>query len=64
MTVEVLPAASAARRTLLVTSAIHVTNDACFALLYPLLPFIAADLHLSFVQIGMVKASFSPRRAT
>lgn len=59
MTVEVLPIASAARRTLLVTSAIHVTNDACFALLYPLLPFIAANLHLSYTQIGMVKASFS-----
>ncbi len=59
MTVSVLPVASAARRTLLVTSAIHVMNDACFALLYPLLPFIAADLHLSYTQIGMVKASFS-----
>ncbi|MDQ2785379.1 MAG: MFS transporter [Chloroflexota bacterium] len=59
MTVEVLPVASAARRTLLVTSVIHVMNDACFALLYPLLPFIAADLHLSYAQIGMVKASFS-----
>ncbi len=59
MTVEVLPVAHAARRTLLVTSAIHVMNDACFALLYPLLPFIAADLHLSYTQIGMVKASFA-----
>jgi MFS transporter, FSR family, fosmidomycin resistance protein len=59
MTVEVLPVASAARRTLLVTSAIHVSNDACFALLYPLLPFIAADLHLSYTQIGLIKASFS-----
>ncbi len=59
MTVEVLPVASTARRTLLVTSVIHVMNDACFALLYPLLPFIAADLHLSYTQIGMVKASFS-----
>ncbi len=59
MAVEVLPVASAARRTLLVTSAIHVSNDACFALLYPLLPFIAADLHLSYTQIGLIKASFS-----
>jgi MFS family permease len=59
MTVSVLSVAPAARRTLLTTSAIHVTNDACFALLYPLLPFIAADLHLSYTQIGMVKASFT-----
>lgn len=59
MTVEVRPVAQSARRTLLVTSAIHVMNDACFALLYPLLPFIAADLHLSYAQIGMVKASFA-----
>ncbi|MHB8645848.1 MAG: MFS transporter [Thermomicrobiales bacterium] len=59
MILDVHPTASAARRTLLVTSAIHVSNDACFALLYPLLPFIAADFHLSYTQVGMVKASFS-----
>jgi MFS transporter, FSR family, fosmidomycin resistance protein len=44
---------------LLTTSAIHLTNDACFALLYPLLPFIAADLNLSYTQVGLLKATFS-----
>lgn len=47
------------RPLLLTTSAIHLTNDACFALLYPLLPFISADLGLSYTQVGMLKASFS-----
>lgn len=49
----------AGRSVLLTTSAIHLTNDACFALLYPLLPFIAADLELSYTQVGLLKATFS-----
>ena len=44
---------------LVTTSAIHLTNDACFSLLYPLLPFIAADLGLSYTETGMLKATFS-----
>jgi MFS transporter, FSR family, fosmidomycin resistance protein len=44
---------------LVTTSAVHLTNDACFALLYPLLPFIAADLGLSYTETGMLKATFS-----
>lgn len=54
-----LPVRETTRRVLLVTSLIHLTNDACFALLYPLLPLIAADLHLSYTQIGLLKASFA-----
>ena len=46
-------------RILFATSAIHVSNDACFALLYPLLPFVAADLDLSYTQVGLIKAAFS-----
>lgn len=53
------PAQATNRRLLLVTSLVHLTNDACFALLYPLLPLIAADLHLSYAQIGLLKASFA-----
>ncbi|HUG17017.1 MAG TPA: MFS transporter [Thermomicrobiales bacterium] len=49
----------AGRPVLLTTSAIHVANDACFALLYPLLPFIAADLNLSYTEVGLLKATFS-----
>lgn len=47
------------RGTLISASAIHLTNDACFALLYPLLPFIAEDLELSYTQVGLLKATFS-----
>jgi MFS transporter, FSR family, fosmidomycin resistance protein len=47
------------RRILVATSAVHLTNDACFALLYPLLPFIASDLGLSYAQVGLLKATFS-----
>lgn len=44
---------------LVTTSVVHLTNDACFALLYPLLPFIADDLGLSYTETGMLKATFS-----
>ncbi len=48
------------RNKLLVsTSVVHLSNDACFALLYPLLPFIADDLDLSLTEVGLLKASFS-----
>lgn len=40
-------------------SAVHLVNDACFSVLYPLLPFIAADLGLSLTQVGLLKASYS-----
>jgi MFS transporter, FSR family, fosmidomycin resistance protein len=44
---------------LVTASVVHMTNDACFSLLYPLLPFIAADLGLSYTETGMLKATFS-----
>lgn len=48
------------RNSLLVSaSAVHLANDACFALLYPLLPFISDDLGLSYAQVGLLKATFS-----
>lgn len=50
---------TAGRSTLITASAVHLTNDACFALLYPLLPFIAEDLELSYTQVGLLKATFS-----
>lgn len=53
------PVQTTTRRVLLVTSLVHLTNDACFALLYPLLPLIAADLHLSYAQVGLLKASYA-----
>src|SRR5437588_12636829 len=47
------------RRILVVTAAIHATNDACFALLFPLLPLIASDFHLSYVQVGLLRTAFT-----
>jgi MFS transporter, FSR family, fosmidomycin resistance protein len=47
------------RRLLGAASILHLSNDACFALLYPLLPFIASDLGLSYAEVGLVKAVFS-----
>jgi MFS transporter, FSR family, fosmidomycin resistance protein len=44
---------------LLVASALHVCNDAFFAVLYPVLPFIAAELGLSYSQVGLIKTVFS-----
>ncbi len=41
------------------TSVVHLLNDACFAILYPLLPLIAADLGLSYAQVGLIKTAFS-----
>jgi MFS family permease len=40
-------------------SAMHVVNDALFAGLYPLLPLVAADLALSYAQVGAIKTVFT-----
>ena len=56
----VRPAArSTSQRVLATTSVVHLLNDACFAILYPLLPLIAADLGLSYAQVGLIKTAFS-----
>src|SRR5947209_4585016 len=47
------------RRVLIVTSVIHATNDACFALLFPLLPLIAHDFHLSYAEVGLLRTAFT-----
>jgi len=46
-------------RVLFAAAALHVCNDAFFAVLYPLLPFIAAELALSYAEVGLVKAAFT-----
>ena len=40
-------------------SSMHAINDALFAGLYPLLPLLAADLSLSYGEVGAVKTAFS-----
>lgn len=37
-------------------SAMHAVSDALFAGVYPLLPLVAVDLHLSYGEVGAVKA--------
>lgn len=45
--------------TLWTCSSLHTVNDAFFAVIYPLLPLLAAELHLSYAEVGLVKTSFS-----
>ena len=46
-------------RQLAACAAMHVVNDALFAGLYPLLPLVAADLRLSYAQVGAIKTVYS-----
>src|ERR1700687_3770574 len=46
-------------RVLLAAASVHACNDAFFYVLYPLLPFIAAELGLSYAEIGLVNAAFA-----
>lgn len=47
------------RGQLVAIAGMHVVNDGLFAGMYPLLPLIAADLALSYAQIGALKTAFS-----
>jgi MFS family permease len=47
------------RRALAFGSITHVWSDAFFALLHPLLPFIALDLNLTYSQSGLLKGIFA-----
>lgn len=40
-------------------SAMHVVNDGLFVGIYPLLPLVAADLSLSYAQVGLLKTAYS-----
>jgi FSR family fosmidomycin resistance protein-like MFS transporter len=40
-------------------SAMHVVNDGLFVGIYPLLPLVAADLGLTYAQIGGLKTAYS-----
>ncbi len=54
-----MAAAAPASRVLLAAAALHACNDAFFALLFPLLPFIADELGLSYAEVGLIKAAFA-----
>jgi MFS family permease len=44
---------------LFVAAVVHACNDAFFYVLYPLLPFIAAELSLSYAEVGLLNAAFA-----
>ena len=52
-------AADSPRTHLSWCSLLHVFNDGCLASLSLLLPFLAADLGLSYTQSGLVKTTCS-----
>src|SRR5438105_1596643 len=45
-------------RVLFIAAALHVCNDAFFAVMYPIMPFIAAELGLSYGEVGLIKTVF------
>ncbi len=60
MAVFRLGTGSPSRRWHLATqSAMHAVNDALFAGIYPLLPLVAADLGLTYAQVGALKTAYS-----
>src|SRR5919204_4893362 len=46
-------------RVLFIAAALHVCNDAFFAVMYPIMPFIAAELGLSYGDVGLIKTVFT-----
>lgn len=37
----------------------HAVNDALFSGVYPLLPLVAAELHLSYAEVGAIRTAYS-----
>lgn len=46
-------------RPLIANALMHLVNDGCFVAIYPILPLMAAEFHLSYAQIGLLKTSLS-----
>jgi FSR family fosmidomycin resistance protein-like MFS transporter len=47
------------RGHLLSQSTMHAVNDALFSGVYPLLPLVAAELSLSYAQVGAIRTAYS-----
>jgi MFS transporter, FSR family, fosmidomycin resistance protein len=46
-------------RPLIANALMHLVNDGCFVAIYPILPLMAAEFHLNYAQIGLLKTSLS-----
>ena len=40
---------------LIANALMHLVNDGCFVAIYPVLPLIAKEFHLSYTQVGFLK---------
>jgi MFS family permease len=46
-------------RSLIANALMHLVNDGCFVAIYPILPLMAAEFHLNYAQIGLLKTALS-----
>ena len=46
-------------RALIGNSLMHLVNDGCFVVIYPILPLIALEFDLSYTQVGMLKTALT-----
>lgn len=46
-------------RPLIANALMHLVNDGCFVAIYPILPLMAAEFHLNYAQIGLLKTALS-----
>jgi FSR family fosmidomycin resistance protein-like MFS transporter len=44
---------------LIANALMHLVNDGCFVAIYPVLPLIAKEFHLSYTQVGFLKTALS-----
>ena len=44
---------------LIANALMHLVNDGCFVAIYPILPLIAKEFHLSYTQVGLLKTALS-----
>jgi len=44
---------------LIANALMHLVNDGCFVALYPILPLMAKEFHLSYTQVGFLKTALT-----
>ena len=47
------------QRPLIANALMHLVNDGCFVAIYPILPLMAAEFHLNYAQVGLLKTALS-----